>query len=693
MMEVVTKKQLRRIWTCVKLGIFLSFFVMSVIALTVIGLYGYANFAGPPPLQVPQTTVFYGNDGSEIGQTEHGGQNRYWVSLDEVADPLIQATLAVEDKRFYDHNGFDLKRIAGSAMANIKTMSKAEGASTITMQYARNLYLTTDKTWGRKLHEALYTMRLEANYTKKTILEGYLNTIYYGKDAYGIEAAAQYYFGKSAKHLNLAEASMLAGIPNAPGYYSPAYHKDQAKQRQRTVLQAMADADVIRQNKAEQAAAQSLDLVMETPDTQKKAAAPYFQDAVEDVLKTKLHLSPQLIKSGGLQVYTTLDPDLQSMAKKRIDETIANNAKIQSAMVAMNPQNGHVKALIGGRDYKKSPYNRATEAKRQPGSSFKPFLYYAAIANGLTPSTPMTSEPTTFHYDNGEKTYKPQNFGHYYANDFITLMQALALSDNIYAVKTHMSLGMEKLANTAEKVGITDPVKKLPSAALGTKPVSVLNMVRGYSALANGGYRVEPRFITKIVKPDGEVIFENEPERQQTLDPKAAFVDAQMMTGIFDESLNDYTTITGRTVNDYLHRQVAAKTGTTNTDSWMLGFTPKLAAGVWTGYDKGRVLDPNVDTQYSKKIWGHFMKNALQGHPKKPFEPPKGVVGVSVDPDSGKLATKDCPQRRYVYYIQGTQPTSYCQKHAQDPTPPEKQGPTPNKKENGLWQRLYDWLR
>lgn len=692
-MEIVTSKRLRRTWVCIKLALFLGFFVMSLAALFAIGLYGYAKMAGPPPLHVPQTSVFYANDGSEIGQAKHDGQNRYWVSLDDMSDPLVQATLAVEDKRFYKHSGFDLKRIAGSALADITTMSKVEGASTISMQYARNLYLTTDKTWGRKLHEALYTMRLEANYSKDTILEGYLNTIYYGKDAYGIEAASQYYFGKKADDLTLAEASMLAGIPKGPGTYSPAYHKDHAKERQRTVLQTMADAGDISQNKAEQAAKQPLDLVMKGPDPEKEDVAPYFQETVEQVLKTKLHLDPQMIRSGGLRVYTTLDPHLQEIAKDKVNKAIGDDSKIQTAMVAMNPQNGNVKALIGGRDFKKSSFNRAVKAKRQPGSSFKPFLYYAAIANGFTPSTQMKSEPSSFRYNDGKSKYTPQNFGHYYANDFITLMQALALSDNVYAVKTHMFIGMDKLVDAAQQAGITSPLAKIPSLALGTKPVSVLEMVRGYSTLANDGYRVEPRFVTKIVDPDGDVIYEKDPTRHQALDPRAAFVDAHMMTGTFDESLNDYTTVTGRTVNDYLHRQVAGKSGTTSTDTWMLGFTPKLAAGVWTGYDKGQTLDPVVDMQYSKKIWGHFMKDALEGQPKKPFNPPKGVIGAWVDPDSGKLATDDCPKRRYAYYIKGTQPTEYCKEHVKDGSQPKKQTPPPkDKHDRGLFKRFFDWF-
>ncbi|HET7578800.1 MAG TPA: transglycosylase domain-containing protein [Bacillales bacterium] len=676
---------------------FLGFFFISFLAVSAIGLYSYAKIAGPPPLTVPQTTVFYASDGSIIGQTEHGGQNRYWVPLDQISKPVVQATIAVEDKRFYQHIfGFDFRRIAASAAEDILTMSKAEGASTITMQYARNLYLSQDKTWIRKIKEALVTLRLEVNYPKDTILEGYLNTIYYGHDSYGIEAASQYFFGKDAEDLNLAEASMLAGIPNGPRYYSPYYNMENAQKRQKTVLHAMVTAGYITKKQASAAAKQPLDFVNHHKEKNPQNLAPYFEKTVERVLKNKLGIPTEMIHSGGLRVYTTLNPKLQKIAKQKVDKYIPESSNIQVAMVAMNPQNGNVEALIGGRNFKKSPFNRAVQAHRQPGSSFKPFLYYAALKNGFTPSTELISAPTTFRYNNGNSKYSPHNFGDYYAHGFITLMQALALSDNIYAVKTNMFLGPEKLVETAKKAGITSPLAPIPSLALGTKPVSVLDMVRGYSAFANGGYRVEPHFITKVVNAKGDVIYNSEPEKKQVFDPRIAFILDHMMTGTFDENLNDYSTVTGRTINNYLHRQVAGKSGTTSTDSWMMGFTPKLAAGVWTGYDKGKVLDPVTDSHYSKKIWGHFMKQALKGTPKHPYDnPPEGVVGVWVDPDNGKLASEGCTKQRFAYYLKGTQPVQYSLQCIQSGDQP-KQNDEPSQRqkpqEKNWFDKLFDWF-
>ncbi|HET7628672.1 MAG TPA: PBP1A family penicillin-binding protein [Bacillales bacterium] len=689
-MEVVTQKRLKRTWTLIKLMLFIGFFVVSTVSLCFIGLYIYAKTAGPPPLQVPQTTVFYSDHGKKIGEAEHGGQNRYWVSLNEISPAAVKATIAIEDKRFYDHFGFDVRRIAASALEDLMTLSKAEGASTITMQYARNLYLTQDKTWLRKIREALLTLRLEANYSKDTILEGYLNTIYYGHSSYGIEAAARYFFNKDAGDLTLAEASMLAGIPNGPRYFSPYYNMENAQMRQKTVLHAMVQAGYITKQQAEQAARQKLEFVEHHHETNSESVAPYFQKTVERFLREKLHLTPQMIHTGGLKVYTTLNTHLQKIAEQQVEKWMPDDSDMQAALVAMNPQTGAVKALVGGRDFDESSYNRAVQAERQPGSSFKPFLYYTALANGFTPSTKLISEPTTFRYNNGHSTYSPHNYGNYYAHGPITLMQALPLSDNVYAVKTNMFVGPEKLVETAKKAGITTPLAPIPSLALGTKPVTVLDMVRGYSAFANGGYRVEPTFIRKVVDRDGEVIYANDFERKHVFDTATAFVLAQVMTGTFDESLNDYTSVTGRRINNYLHRTVAGKSGTTATDSWMIGFTPKLAAGVWTGYDKGEKLDSVTETHHSKKIWGHFMKQALQGSPKHPFQPPPGVIGVWVDPDTGKRATGDCPQKRYVYYVKGTQPKAYCKKHIHEPSLPNPTEPKDKKEEPD--GGILDWL-
>jgi 1A family penicillin-binding protein len=625
------------------------------------GLWAYAKIAGPPPIKVPETTIFYTAKGKVFAEAEHQSQNRFWVKIDDISKPLIKATVAIEDKRFFTHNGFDMRRILGSAVADLSSFSKAQGASTITMQLARNLYLYNDKTWTRKFLEVFYAMRLEMHYSKKEILEAYLNTIYYGNGAYGVEAASRYYFGKEAKDLTLSEASLLAGIPKGPTYYAPDENFDNAKKRQRLILNEMAKDHYISKKEAVQAYHTPLHLLTNHESPPRKA--PYFEDMVQKELRDRLHMDEKTIATSGLKIYTTLDLDLQKKAEFWVKHVINPDSTIQAALVAMDPKTGAVKALVGGRDYQKDAYNMAASAKRQPGSSFKPFLYYAALKNGFTPSTLLTSEPTTFRYDDGRGKYSPENFGGYYADGPITLMQALALSDNIYAVKTHLAIGMDKLVDAARKMGITSPLSPIPSLALGTKEVSVLEMARAYSTIANLGTRVTPHFITKVVDKSGNTIYEWQPKKEKVLDPATSFVLSQLMTGIFDPKLNDYTKVTGYSVRNLLSHKVAAKTGSTDTDSWMVGFTPQLTTAVWVGYKDHASIKTYPDATYSKKIWANFMEEALAGKPKNSFKAPDGVVKVWVDPDTGKLATDACPNARLTYYLEGTEPTEYCDKH------------------------------
>ena len=651
-MEIIPSSRFRGTLKYIRAFIFISLIFTLLFVAGITGIIVFVKIGGAPPLAVPQTTIFYAADGSKIGES-HNGQKRYWVTLDEIPPHVIHAAIAVEDRKFFEHYGFDIKRIAAAALADIKAMAKVQGASTITQQYARNLFLSHDKTWARKLQEALYTIRLEVNYSKNEILEGYLNTIYYGHGAYGIEAAANYYFGKTVKELTLSEASMLAGIPKGPSYYSPLSNEKRAKQRQKAVLASMVESGYITQKEAKKAYATPL-FYSNKHEISKQRIAPYFQDVVNHILKTKLGIDERVVEMGGLRVYTSLDPKLQSIAEKQIEQIIDKNSAIQVAFVAMEPETGEVKALIGGRDYETSKFNRAVQAERQPGSTFKPFLYYAALKQGFTPSTEMRSELTTFTFDGGKATYTPHNYNNYYANDTITLAQAIALSDNVFSVKTHLFIGEEELVKTAKQLGITSKLKAVPSLALGTSPVRVMEMVNAYSIIANKGKKVEPVFIKKVVNHRGETIYEYQKSEEQVLDPDIAYVTAQLMTGMFDSRLNDYTSVTGQTVLNEITRPYAGKSGTTKTDSWMIGFTPQLVAGVWTGYDRDLTIDKVSEKQYAKKIWARFMEQGLKGEPVKVFKPTKGVTGVYINPDNGKLATEYCPVKRLTYYVSGT---------------------------------------
>jgi penicillin-binding protein 2D len=687
-LEIITPDRLKSTFKYIRAVLFISFILSIFLVISTLAVLFYAKLQGAPPLAVPQSTLFYADDGTLIGES-HYGQKRYWVSLDDISDSMVKATIAIEDRKFYDHYGFDFKRIIGAAIADLKAMAKVQGASTITQQYARNLFLEHDKTWIRKLYEALYTIRLEMNYTKQEILEGYLNTIYYGHGAYGIEAAAHYYFGKRAKDLTLSEASMLAAIPKGPNRYSPMINEKLAKGRQKIVLDAMVKSGFITEADSKKAYKEKLHFVG-SHKVEKAEIAPYFEDVVRQKLRHQLHLDDRLIEMGGLRVYTTLDPNLQQIAEKQMNQLFDPKSNIQAALVAMEPKTGEVKALIGGRDYEKSQYNRAVQAKRQPGSTFKPFLYYAALKNGFTPSTEIRSELTTFTFDDGHSKYTPGNYNNYYANDSITLAQAIALSDNVYAVKTHLFIGQEELIKTAKKLGISSPLKKVPSLALGTSPVTLIDMVNAYSILANGGKKVEPVFIKKVVDYKGDIIYESTRNNEQILDPDVAFVTTHLMTGMFDTRLNDYTTVTGQTIIKELTRPYAGKSGSTKTDSWMIGYSPQLTTGIWTGYDKNETIVKTAEKTYAKKLWARFMEEALKDKPVKAFKPTKNVVGVYVNPDNGKLATESCPVARLTYYVAGTEPTEYCTEHHEGKK--DKKKHRQKKEEKSWFKKWFDWF-
>jgi penicillin-binding protein 2D len=685
-MEIMTDQGFRKTIKYLRAIIIISLIGMICMLIIFGSILAYAKILGAPPLAVPQSTLFFADDGTLIGES-NSGQKRYWVNLNDISPDLVKATVSIEDKNFYNHHGFDFKRIAGAVIADVQAFAKVQGASTITQQYARNLFLEHDKTWKRKLHEAFYTIRLEMNYSKKDILEGYLNTIYYGNGAYGVEAASQYYFGKKAADLSLAEASMLAGIPKGPGLYSPLASMERAKNRQKIILQSMVNNKYISKATARKAEEQPLTLVGAHTTKQVKVA-PYFQDAVKNALRNQLHLDDRTIALGGLKVYTTLNLQQQDAAEQQVHQYVDSTSKIQAALVAMDPKNGYVKALVGGRDYEKSPFNRAIQAIRQPGSTIKPLLYYAALEQGFTPSSTMRSESTTFHFDDGQADYTPHNFNNKYADGEVTLAQALAVSDNIFAVKTHLFLGEDTLIKTAKRFGLSTKMTEVPSLALGTSGVRVIEMANAYSLFANGGKSVNPTFITKVEDFNGNVIFEKENETKKVLDPAKAFVMTQLLTGIFDPKLNGYAKVTGSTVIKNITRPYAGKSGSTETDSWMIGFSPQLVTAVWAGYDIGKPLELTAEKTYAKKIWANFMEEALDGKTVKAFKPPKeGVVGVYVNPLNGKLATKDCPVRRFTYYVAGTEPTDYCTEHIKNPEATKKK----DSKKVPWYKKILPW--
>jgi len=656
--------------------------------LLIAGGYLYSYLLGPPPLASEENTIYYSSDGEVIGE-EKGTESRHWVELKDISPHLINATLMIEDRDFFDHFGFDLKRIASSILTNLKTMSLKEGASTLTQQYARNLYLSHEKTWTRKLKEAFYTIRLEMHYSKEEILEGYLNTIYYGHGAYGIESASNYFFNKSSEELSLAESSMLAGIPKGPTYYSPLNDRDNAERRQEQILAVMLDQDLITEQ--EYTIARDKPLVYQQTDEQdEEHIGPYFQDIVLEEASVLLGLDEEAIRSGGYEIHTTLNSNLQEELDAQVNAVMDPESEIQIGAMAMNPETGGIVAMTGGRDYEESPFNRAMDAKRMPASTFKPFLYYAALENGYTASTMLESKPTSFTLEDGE-VYEPSNFNGYYADQPITLATALALSDNIYAVKTNMYLGPDELVTQARDFGIKSDLPAVPSLALGTAAVTLDEMVTGYGMIANGGKELDSYTIEKIIDKNGRTIYERKAdtgESNQVLNEQTTFILTQLMTGMFDRELDDYMSVTGASIADELSRVYAGKSGTTSSDGWMIGFSPSLVTGVWTGYDDNRQIEKVAETAYAKNIWADFMEAAHEGKSEESFPVPEGVVAVPIDPKTGQRATPYCDVSRVMYFEEGTEPTSYCTEHYHEgEEPPEEEEDEDDK---GLFEKWFD---
>lgn len=659
--------------------------LVGIVLLSIIGIYTISFILGPPPLMNEENTIYYNNSNEVIGE-ERSAENRYWVDLNDMSPHIINATLIVEDQHFKEHNGFDYKRIIGAIFRNVTSGTLKEGASTLTQQLARNLYLSHEKTWDRKIKEAFYTVRLEMYYSKGEILEGYLNSIYYGHGSYGIEAASNYFFDKSSKDLDVAEAAMLAGIPKGPTYYSPLNDKENAEQRQEQILQLMLTNNMISPDEYQNAKTTTL-AYSKTKKEDNDSIGPYFQDAVLKEAAKILELDTEEIRSGGFEIYTTLDSEMQIGLEDSVSKTIDQASEMQIGALAMDPKTGAIKAMVGGRDYSESPFNRAVNARRMAGSTFKPFLYYAALENGYTASTMLMSKPTAFELEDGE-VYRPSNFNDYYAYEPISLAQALALSDNIYAVKTNLYLTPKKLVNTARRFGLSGELPEVPSLALGSASVSLEEMVTGYGMIANGGHEINSYTIERIINRDGKTIYEKDNNLGDlVLDPKQTFILADLMTGVFDRQLDGYASVTGAPIANQLSRVYAGKSGSTKSDSWMIGFSPQLVAGVWGGYDDNRVMEVVAESGYPKKVWASFMEKAHEGLPEKSFEAPNGVVGVAIDPQTGNLATPYCEVSRVMYFEKGSEPKQYCTDHF-----PHDMKPKEEDSNDGPFKRIFDSL-
>ena len=619
----------------------------TICFIAIYGLYIYARYTTKLIIQNPNQFTIYDQNGDIVKDL-----SETWVELKDISPHVINATISIEDKNFYNHNGFDYLRILKSLYVNIKSKAAKQGASTITQQLAKNLYLTFDKTWERKLKEAWLTIELESQYEKDDILEAYLNTINYG-GIYGIENASNYYFHKSAKDLNLAEASILAGIPKSPSNYSPIISEENAKRRQLLILNAMIAEEYITEEEKNEAYNTEL-TYYGTPEENKLKTLMYYYDAVIQELNSINSIPAQIKEAGGLKIYTYLDLETQAQLEQSIDKNITDD-KLQIASIVMTPQDGHIIALTGGRNYSISQFNRAINSKRQVGSTMKPFLYYAALENGFTESTTFTSEKTTFVFSENQ-TYSPSNYNNKYGNKSITMAAALAYSDNIYAVKTHLFLGEDVLVEMAKRLGITSDLSPIPSLALGSGEISLYDMVNAYGIFANEGNKINGKLISKIEDINGNVLYENKEKAETVLNKSLVYILNDAMTSTYNYNFIDYNYPTCHDLTSSLTHKYAIKTGTTDSDHLIFGYNKGVVIGIWAGYDDGS--DSAVSNGKGlRHMWRDIAENYLKDKDISWYELPSNVVGTLVDPISGNIADETTKNATMFYYIKGTEPS------------------------------------
>lgn len=634
-----------------KLIIFFSTLIIIVIIISYSRYY--IKHDQLPDISDLNTIEFYSIDGQKY--FELNNKTSTYVKLEEISDYLKKAIIAVEDRHFYEHHGFDYLRIGKAILDNLKTLSRRYGASTITQQYARNLYLTHEKSWERKLREAYYTILLEMNYSKDDILEGYLNTIYFGHGVYGIHDASIFYFNKQPNDLTLGEAAVLAAIPKGPTYYSPLKDYERNKERKELILKLMLEQGKITETEYRDALNEDIKIIGKHPKNVNNIA-PYFLDIVIKELESYNLLNNPYIN--GLKVYTTLDLTLNEISLKAINTIYPSSSLIETSVFAIDPQTGYVKTVIGGRDYQVSQFNRAINGYRHPGSTIKPLLYYAALEHGFTPTTTFKSEPTTFYINKGKEKYEPTNFQNIYAYRDVTMAYALAVSDNIYAIKTHLFLGESTLIKMAKRMGInTTNMKPVPSLALGATEIKLSELTTAYAYFASMGKQVAPVYITKITDLNDEVLYEYKNTSKQILNRDLCFIMNELLRGMFDPYMSYNQSVTGLSIIPQLTHTYAGKSGTTDYDTTMIGYNPELVIGVWTGYDELIPLTTVSERNYAKRVWAKIMEDYFSIYEATWYKPTKNVSPVIVNPITGEMNNKG--YHKVLYFLKGTEPYYY----------------------------------
>lgn len=627
-----------------KLFVFLCFFICIIFT----GLYFFIKLSPKLDLKKTNNIILYDKDNKEFFR---GNGSKEWINLSSIDKDLINATISTEDKRFYKHNGFDYIRIVKSFLVNLKSGEIEEGASTITQQYARNLYLTFDRTYKRKIKEAYLALKMEINYSKDEILEGYLNTINYGNGVFGIENASHYYFNKSASNLTLGEASMLAGIPKYPQEYSPINNEKSAKKRQKQILQNLVDNGYITKEQMNEAYNEELTYYGKK-ETLNLSTLMYYKDAVMDELDNLGIIPDDYLENNSIKIYTNLDLKAQESLDNSVTNNIDSNSDIEVSSVMIENKTGRIIALVGGKDYEKSQYNRAISSNRQIGSTIKPFLYYAALENGFNASSSFLSTDTSFNL--GNEIYKPSNYGDIYANKKIPMIIALAYSDNIYALKTNMFLGDNVLVDTLKKVGINN-VQNNVSLPLGTSEMNIIELTNGYVTLASEGNKKDPYLIRAVKDSKNNLLYEHVKEEKKVLNSDYTYILSELLTNCYDNNLVDYSEPTCLSIKPKLTKTYAIKTGSTNTDSLIVGYNKDYTLGTWVGYDDNKELEKK-DSRIARNIWADSIEDYLRDKEDSWYDKPKDVNAVLVNPINGKIATNESKKKKFIYYLKGTEP-------------------------------------
>ncbi len=606
-------------------------------------------------------------------------EKRRIVRFDDLPKDMVNAVLAAEDKRFFEHGGFDVVRVLGAALADLKIGHRAQGASTIDMQVARSFFFSTKREWRRKVKETLMAFEIDQRFSKQQIFELYANEIYLGNRGSfairGFGEGAQAYFGKDVRELNLAEMSFMAGIIRAPNRYSAAErHMDRAIESRDRVLAQMVENGYVTQDQADAAKKYKLHFVSGGVES---SSAPYFVDMVKDHLLEQF--SEADLQTQSYRVYTTLDPDLQRAASAAVNAGMVGVDKllekryaawkkkgqtvppVQVALVALDPRTGEIRALIGGRNYGESQLNHAL-AHRQPGSVFKPFVYAAAFSNaaqGMTPVvTPVTTVedvPTTFDFEG--KEYTPDNYGETFYGT-VTVRDALIHSLNVATVQVAQLIGYQRVVDVARQMGLGSNIQATPAVALGAYEMTPVDVAAGYTPFATNGLRSEPIFLRSVLAADGSVEESAAPRTRAVLDPRVAF----LVTSLMEDVINRGTGASVRALG--FTAPAAGKTGTSR-DGWFAGFTSNLLCVIWIGFDDNRDLGLS-GSEVAAPLWADFMKRAVdlpRYRNTQAFDPPPGVMAESIDPRSGELATPSCPETVTEYFVSGSEPTQFCGLH------------------------------